>query len=130
MELAEKNIVNESVDPLSEFLSKGGLVIPNKYLAHYLQKVIDNWETGMIPSVKRKSKLREGQFNEFIQQKKYCPKRMVAQVLHMNPQKLDEILSGEGTTKFFMVDRILSELELTYLWYEDEALALAYSLVK
>jgi hypothetical protein len=117
-------------DPLQEFLTKNGVTIPNKYLCEHLRKIRDSWETGTIPATRRKSKITEGKVNTFQYQKEYDPDNMMAESLGMATAKLRQMISGENSTRFYVVDRIFQELGLTHLWYEDEALALAYGLVE
>lgn len=113
---------------LSEFLGTyNKLVIPNKYVAPYLKEVVSKWETGSYAIKKLKSPL--GKEYNYIPQKEYDPVQMMAENLRMGSQKLREILSGEGHSIFKLIDRIFTELDLTHLWYEDENLALAYSMI-
>jgi hypothetical protein len=136
VELAEKyQVVRQGgkldpEDPLAEFLTKQGLVIPNKYLAPYLQDLLSRWETGTVLPIKRPSRTFEGKVNSYQNQREYNPINMVAELLGVGITKFRQMVEGEGHTRFFTVDRILTELDLTHLWYEDEALALAYSLVR
>lgn len=118
----------EPDDPLAPFLTKNGINIPNKFLAPHIKPILDKWDTGTM-IVERKSKVHQGKVNRYVQSKEYSPLNMLAESLGVNTKKLKEIVDGEGSTRFHAVDRILTELGLTHLWYEDENLALAYSLI-
>lgn len=111
---------------LKEFLTPRGLVIPNKYFCKYVEEVINKWDTGMMPPVKKK-RINGGTF-EMSPNREYSKLHMVAEVCGMSPFKLRTIVSGERSSMFRTVDRLFSQLDLTHLWYEDENLALAYSL--
>ena len=114
---------------LAEFFNDAKqLVIPNKYLAHHLQKVVDRWETGVIPSQVHTSK--RGNKFDLQPQKEYDRVWTIAQAVGISHHTMHQILSGEGSSLFRTVDKIFSALDLTHLWYEDENLALAYTLVR
>lgn len=112
---------------LGEFLKRGRIFIPNKYLQKVISEALDKWETGTMLPMERDSRVAGTVTQKRMAE--YSKVHTVAPMVPMSPQKLQKIVDGEGHTVFETVDRLLLYLDLENLWYHDENLSLAYSLV-
>lgn len=117
--LIEKDVLEEL------FNSKGKLIVPNKFLAPYLQNHVDKRDMGEI--------LREPTnttVDRYVHMGiTHSPIEAVEFESGIERKKLFTILRGEGYVLFDTADKLLTALDLTHLWYEDENLALIYRLI-
>lgn len=111
---------------LKEFFNRQGrLVVPCRYLAKHLQEEIASRDMG---EVLKNDTVRYS--DRYIHTGRvYSAEQAVASDIGMELKKLQYILGGKGHILFDTADRILSAINLTDLWYQDENLALIYRLV-